>query len=86
MARPKSEKKSAPAVKRSELRGEQAMMQLRRASVIAAPSLLAWTAPAHAECAWVLWYRVTEYRPAEPSKARSAQRRHMPPWPTVRLG
>ena len=39
------------------------MMRLRRAFVIAMLSLLAWAAPAHAECAWVLWYRVTEYRP-----------------------
>jgi len=31
------------------------MMRLRRASVIAALSLLAWAATASAECAWVLW-------------------------------
>ena len=31
------------------------MMRPRRASVIAALSLLAWTATASAECAWVLW-------------------------------
>jgi Spy/CpxP family protein refolding chaperone len=34
------------------------MMRLRRASVIAAPSLLAWAATASAECAWVLWANV----------------------------
>jgi hypothetical protein len=37
------------------------MMRLRRASVIATLSLLAWAATASAECGWVLWYRVTEY-------------------------
>jgi hypothetical protein len=31
------------------------MTRLRRASVIAALSLLAWAATADAECAWVLW-------------------------------
>ncbi len=31
------------------------MTRLGRASVIAAFSLLAWAASAHAECAWVLW-------------------------------
>ena len=31
------------------------MMRLRRASVIAALSLLASAATAHAECAWVMW-------------------------------
>ncbi len=30
-------------------------MRLRRVSVIAALSLLTWTATASAECAWVLW-------------------------------
>ena len=30
-------------------------MRLRRASAIAALSLLAWAATASAECAWVLW-------------------------------
>jgi len=38
-------------------------MRLRRTSVIATLFLLAWTASASAECAWVLWYRVTDYRP-----------------------
>ena len=33
------------------------MMRLRRASMIAALPLLAWTATASAECAWVLWVR-----------------------------
>jgi hypothetical protein len=32
-----------------------AMMRLRRVSVIGALFLLAWTATASAECAWVLW-------------------------------
>jgi len=31
------------------------MMRMRRASVITMLSLLCWTAPASAECAWVLW-------------------------------
>ena len=31
------------------------MMRLRRASAIATLSLLAWSATAYAECAWVLW-------------------------------
>jgi hypothetical protein len=31
------------------------MMRLRRTSVIAVLSLLAWAATASAECAWVLW-------------------------------
>jgi hypothetical protein len=34
------------------------MRRLRRASVIAALSLLAWAATASAECAWVLWEHV----------------------------
>jgi hypothetical protein len=38
-----------------ERRGGQAMMRLRRASVIATLSLLAWVTTASAECAWVLW-------------------------------
>ena len=33
------------------------MTRLRRASVIAALSLLTWAATAHAECAWLLWHR-----------------------------
>jgi hypothetical protein len=33
-------------------------MRPRRASVIAMLSLLAWTAMAHAECAWVLWQQL----------------------------
>jgi hypothetical protein len=32
------------------------MMRLRRASVIATLSLLAWAATASAECAWVMWF------------------------------
>ena len=32
------------------------MMRLRRASVIVTLSLLAWTATASAECAWMLWF------------------------------
>src|SRR5215813_8928298 len=35
--------------------GGQAMTRLRGASAIAALSLLAWAATAHAECAWVIW-------------------------------
>ena len=38
----------------SDQRGGQAMTRLRRASVIAALSLLAWAATASAECAWVI--------------------------------
>jgi len=35
------------------------MMRLRRASVIATLSLLAWAATASAECAWMLWVEST---------------------------
>jgi len=39
------------------------MMRLvRRASLLVALCLLTSAATAYAECAWVLWYRVTEYR------------------------
>src|SRR5262249_11822230 len=38
-----------------ERRGGQAMMRLRRASVVATLSLLAWATTASAECAWVAW-------------------------------
>jgi hypothetical protein len=42
----------------------------RRTRVLLALShLLALTATAHAECAWVLWYRVTEYRNGEAMEA-----------------
>jgi hypothetical protein len=40
-------------------RGGQAMMPLRRASAIAALCVLAAAATASAECAWVLWQRIT---------------------------
>ena len=54
------------------------MMRLRRASAIAAFFLLTSAATAHAECAWVLWYRFTEYRDAKPLKPRSTPGRHIP--------
>ena len=38
--------------------GGQAMKRLRRASVIATLGLLAWSATAYAECAWVLWMTI----------------------------
>jgi len=38
-------------------------------SLLVAFSLLTSTATAHAECAWVLWYRVTEYRDGEATEA-----------------
>jgi hypothetical protein len=38
------------------------MRLMRKASLLVAVFLLASTATAYAECAWVLWYRVTEYR------------------------
>jgi len=34
------------------------MTRLRRASVIAALSVLAWAATASAECAWVVWSQI----------------------------
>jgi len=37
------------------------MMRLRRASVIAMLSLLAWTTTASAECAWVLCEKTTTF-------------------------
>jgi hypothetical protein len=42
------------------------MMRLRRASVFATLSLLAWAATASAECAWVLWLQV--YDPISESR------------------
>ena len=49
----KSRAKEVKAIR--VVRGGQAVMRLRRASVIAALSLLAWAATASAECAWVQW-------------------------------
>jgi hypothetical protein len=45
------------------------MRRGRRVSLLVALSLLTSTATAHAECAWVLWYRVTEYRDGEATEA-----------------
>jgi len=42
------------------------MMRLRRASVIATLSLLAWAATASAECAWVAWQEWTIIGKTEP--------------------
>jgi hypothetical protein len=47
-------------VKRATAEEGQTMMRLRRASVIAALSLLTSAATAYAECAWVLWTRTKE--------------------------
>ena len=41
------------------------MMRLRRASLIAALSLLAWAATASAECAWVAWVHETRTKVTE---------------------
>jgi hypothetical protein len=43
------------------------MMRLRRDSVIAALSLLAWAATASAECAWVFWLEASDARSHESS-------------------
>src|SRR5262245_28819640 len=53
-------------VLRLEAQGGQAMMRLRRASVIAMLSLFAWAATASAECAWVLWHQ-NHHMPADQS-------------------
>ena len=45
------------------------MMRSRRVSTITALSLLASATTAYADCAWVLWYRVTEYRDGEATEA-----------------
>jgi hypothetical protein len=45
------------------------MMRLRRVSAITALCVLTSAATASAECAWVLWYRVTEYRDGEATEA-----------------
>jgi len=52
------------------------MMRLRRASVIAALSLLAWAATASAECAWVMWTRV--FGPSDSELVR------IDPWSPIR--
>src|SRR2546426_10550642 len=45
-------------------RGGQAMMRLaRRATLLVVFSLLTSAATAHAECAWVLWGRITTRNP-----------------------
>ncbi len=50
------------------------MMRLRRAGVIVTLSLLAWTATASAECAWVLWeHRVTPSKEGSPTDSWLAQ-------------
>jgi hypothetical protein len=41
----------------------------RKVSLLVALSLLASAETARAECAWVLWYRVTEYRDGEAAEA-----------------
>jgi hypothetical protein len=41
----------------------------RTASLLLVFSLLTSAATAQAECAWVLWYRVTEYRDGEATEA-----------------
>jgi hypothetical protein len=42
---------------------------MRVASPLLALFLLTSAATAYAECAWVLWYRVTEYRDGEATEA-----------------
>ncbi len=50
------------------------MMHLRRASIMAALSLLAWTATADGKCAWVLWeHRVTPSKEGSPTESWLAQ-------------
>ena len=61
------------------------MKRLRPASVIAALSLLAWTATASAECAWVLWAnhkeKIAEF--ATPSECMVEAKRNIMKFPTV---
>jgi len=61
------------------------MMRLRRASGIATLSLLAWTATAGAECAWVLWAnhkeKIAEF--ATPSECMVEAKRNIMKFPTV---
>src|SRR5207244_3693694 len=45
------------------------MRLARRTTLLVALSLLGSAATACAECAWVLWYRVTEYRDGEATEA-----------------
>ena len=63
----------------------QAMMRLRRPSVIATLPLLAWAATASAECSWIFWeHRVTPSTSGLPAESWSSLEATDPRGPIAR--